>query len=315
MLSGVTPYDIGFEYGLSRWPEGSNNVVGQIFYVKPNTDAMNIGLKRGEYFSKINGIKLNTTNYSDLLSGDETSLTISFSDSKDGATTDKTVKRIANYAENPVFLHKVFNESGHKIGYLVYNFFASGSSDKDNSYDKQLNDVFGYFKNENITELVLDLRYNSGGSMNSATLLASMIVPDLNTKNVFTRLKFNSLYEDYIVSNHGEEELIDRFRNKLGTKEKINNEAINNVGKSIQKLYVLIGKWTASASELVINGLEPYMKNKIVLVGNITVGKNVGSITIYEDDKPNNKWGMQPIVLTFLIKMGKPILQAVLNPI
>ena len=62
-LSGITPYDIGFEYIGYRKAEGSTEILGQIAYVKPKTNAEAIGLKRGDYFTKVNGITLNTTNW------------------------------------------------------------------------------------------------------------------------------------------------------------------------------------------------------------------------------------------------------------
>ena len=303
-LSGVTSYDIGFEYVGYRKAEGSTEVIGQIAYVKPNTDAERMGLKRGVYFTKVNGEALNTTNWRNLLSRDETSATIAFAstfeNAKIGATTNKTVKKMTNYAENPVFFNEVFEVNGHKIGYLVYNFFASGPTQGDYSYDKKLNDVFGKFKSAGITELILDLRYNNGGSMNSATLLGSMIVPGLNANNVFTKLEYNSWVQAELIKEYGEDALIDKLRDKLDT-----GEAINNVGDAIQKLYVLKGNWTASASEMVINGLKPYMQGKpVFLIGIPTVGKNVGSFSIYEKDDPKNKWGMQPIVLRYFNKEG-----------
>jgi C-terminal processing protease CtpA/Prc len=307
LLQGVTPYDVGFEYvGYSK-DEKSTDVLGQIAYVKPNTDAEKIGLKRGDFFTKVNGTTLNTSNWRNLLSGSETSVTITFINMKTGITTNKTVKKEANYAENPVFFNDVYEVDGHKIGYLVYNFFAAGPTQNDYSYDKKLNDVFGSFKSAGITELVLDLRYNSGGSMNSATLLASMIVPNLNTNDIFTQLEFNSLVQPLLIEEYGEDEIIDKLRDKLNTAKGGENsgEAINNAGGSIQKLYVLTGRWTASASELVINGLEPYMPGKIFLIGTTTVGKNVGSISLYEEKDPKNKWGMQPIVLRYFNKDGK----------
>ena len=300
MLSGVTPYDIGFEY--VGYLINATDVIGQIAYVKPDTDAEKIGLKRGDYFTKVNGTTLNTTNWRNLLSGNETSVIITFYDINTGVTTDKPVKKIANYAENPVFFDKVYEKDGHKIGYLVYNFFASGTNDKNfiYIYDEKLNDAFGRFKSAGITELVLDLRYNSGGSMNSATLLGSMIVPDLDTNNIFTKLEYNSLIQMVLTMEYGEDVFLDKLRDKLET-----GEAINNVGNTIQSLYVLTGNWTASASELIINNLEPYMPDKIFLIGTTTVGKNVGSVSIYEEDDPKNKWGMLPIILRYFNKDGK----------
>ena len=298
LLSGVTPYDIGFEYVGYR--VGITDVIGQILYVKPGTDAEAVGLKRGDLFTKINGTTLNTTNWYSLLSSSETSLTITFLDIYTGATTNKTVKKIAKYEENPVYLDKVHEVNGHKIGYLVYNFFASGPTYGNFTYDKKLNDAFGRFKSEGITELVLDLRYNSGGSMNSATLLGSMITPDFNTNNIFTKLEYNPLIQEALINEYGKDVLVDKFKDKLET-----GEAINNVGNTIKSLYVLTSRWTASASEMVINGLKPYMNGKpIILIGDITVGKNVGSITIFEEDDPENKWGMQPIICRYFNKDG-----------
>jgi len=299
LLQGITPYDVGFEYTYYSL-QPPIDYIGQILYVKPNTDAERIGLKRGDVFTKVNGVAVTPTNLRSLLSGSETSVTISFHDMETGVTTDKTVRKEMNYAENPVFFDNIYEVGGHKIGYLVYNFFASGPTSNDNSYDRELNEVFGRFKGAGITELVLDLRYNNGGSMNSATLLGSMIVPGLDADNIFTKLEFNSLIEKMLIEENREDELIDKFRDKLKTEE-----AINNVGGSIQKLYVLTGNWTASASELVINNLKPYMPGKIFLIGMATVGKNVGSVSIYEEDNSQNKWGMQPIVLRYFNKDGK----------
>jgi len=72
---------------------------------------------------------------------------------------------------------------------------------------------------------------------------------------------------------------------------------------NLPRLYVLTSWSTASASELVINGLKPYMD--VILIGETTYGKNVGSISIYEENDPGNKWGMQPIVVKYFNSMGK----------
>ncbi|HEX8059712.1 MAG TPA: S41 family peptidase, partial [Cyclobacteriaceae bacterium] len=78
-----------------------------------------------------------------------------------------------------------------------------------------------------------------------------------------------------------------------------------NVGSQLRdnQVYVLTGSRTASASELIINGLKPFMD--VFLVGGKTIGKNVGSITIYNENDPNNKWGMQPIVTKLLNNAGQ----------
>ena len=294
-LSGITQYDIGFEYLVYPMSETSNDVIAQIAYVKPNTDAATSGLKRGDFFTQVNGEQLNRDNWHTLLSGSETSVSITLFDIHSGITTNKTVKKMPNYAEDPLFYNNIYQINGKKVGYLVYNAFITGPTQTSNVYDKKLNDVFADFKNSGITELVLDLRYNSGGAMSSAILLGSMIAPNFSANNIFIKLGYNKLVESALVNQEGEEVLIDYMKDELSP-----GEPLNNVGSSINSLYILTSGWTASASELVINSLKPYMQGKpIILIGNTTVGKNVGSISRYEEDNPKNKWGIQPIICRF----------------
>src|SRR5690606_11498543 len=87
------------------------------------------------------------------------------------------------YAENPVYFSDVYEIETHKIGYLVYNGFYG-------NYDSQLNNVFGSFQAQGVTDLVLDLRYNSGGLISSASLLASMITGQF-TGEIFAKQQWN----------------------------------------------------------------------------------------------------------------------------
>jgi C-terminal processing protease CtpA/Prc len=82
-------------------------------------------------------------------------------------------------------------------------------------------------------------------------------------------------------------------------------EKPQNVGALLTnaRVYVLTGSRTASASELIINGLRPYMQ--VYLVGNKTLGKNMGSISLYNEEDPENTWGMQPIVTKLVNSEGK----------
>src|SRR5690606_33526134 len=66
---------------------------------------------------------------------------------------------------------------------------------------------------------------------------------------------------------------------------------------------ILTGSRTASASELVINALKPFME--VFIIGETTVGKNMGSISIYEENDPKNTWGLQPIVVKVLNSAGQ----------
>jgi C-terminal processing protease CtpA/Prc len=138
----------------------------------------------------------------------------------------------------------------------------------------------------------LDLRYNGGGSVRTATYLASMITGQYTGK-VFAKQQWNSKINDYYEKNDPNG-LRNFFTDKIGA------TAINSVNMS--KVYILTTKSSASASELIINGLKPHIN--VVQIGDVTTGKNVGSVTLYDspDLGPNNKnpkhkYAMQPIVL------------------
>jgi len=164
-----------------------------------------------------------------------------------------------------------------KVGYLVYLQFLS-------AYDNKLREVFAQFKAQGVNELVLDLRYNGGGFISSAVTLSSLIVKNLSTNNVMYRDQWNKEITDFYVARNGP-----NFFTKF-----FNNEP-NNLG-TLNRVFVLTSRSTASASELVMNSLLPYME--VIQIGQNTFGKNVGSITIQDETNPKRwQWGMQPIVL------------------
>jgi C-terminal processing protease CtpA/Prc len=173
----------------------------------------------------------------------------------------------------------------------MYNQFVS-------SYEDELNDVFANFKSESITELVLDLRYNRGGSINNCIILSSLITGQF-TGEVFSKQNWNTKLNSYWEDKN--EDLNDYFVGSLSS-----GAALNSL--NLQKIYVLTSSESASASELLINGLASHIE--VILIGDKTTGKNVGSITIYDyidndgNKNPNHKYAMQPIVLAIANSNG-----------
>lgn len=278
-IQGTTKNN-GVEFSISRRPGNPNDLFCYVRYIINNSDASTKNIKRGDIFTAVNGIELNVDNYLSLLFGSNDTYTVNFADyngttfvaNGKSASLTKTV-----LSENPILINKVITSGTHKIGYLMYNGFYS-------SYDSQLNDAFGLLKSQGITDLVLDLRYNGGGSVQTSARLASMITGQF-TDQVFSKLEWNSNNSD----NNSD---------YLFPKE-INGAAINSL--NLTKIYVLTTKGTASASELLINGLEPYIN--VVQIGDVTFGKNVASITLYDSPtfgktkrNPNHRYAMQPIV-------------------
>lgn len=286
-LNGINK-EAGFEFVLYRESADAETVVAQILYVKPASPASNAGLKRGDLITRINGTTITTTNYRDLVNELKEPHTLLYKplivdENKFAAETTVTLSTL-EYQENPNFLHTVIETGGKRIGYYVYNFFASGT---DAQYDLEMDDIFNSFKSSQITDLILDLRFNSGGSEVSSKNLASLVGAGISSSNVFFTREYNSQVTNDILTSpsFGEKYLTSNFLDKTA-----------NVGNQLsgQRVYILTSSRTASASELIINALEPYMD--VFLIGDVTYGKNVGSISIYEENDPKNKWGLQPIV-------------------
>ncbi|MBN2766904.1 MAG: hypothetical protein JXR27_11070 [Paludibacteraceae bacterium] len=313
-LHGVSEADPGFEYQLYRESDSNNNVVGVVLYNKPGTAASSV-LKRGDFFRKINGTQITIDNYSGLLAAftnSTASFTLSLAERAGEQWSEKsnvTIQKSMNYQENPVFLDTVYTVENKKIGYLVYHFFTNDNGDQSLKYDLVLNEVFGHFKEQRINELVVDLRYNSGGMMSSAVHLGSMLVPDLSADKVYSYTEYNKNFTDYFSSAEYKEEysdnpFIDNFVTNIAVQKiPATDIPVQNVGNQLSRIYFLTGRRTASASEMVINSLKPYIT--CVLVGDVTVGKNVGSTLVNDEDNKKNDWAFMPIILQYFNKDWK----------
>lgn len=159
---------------------------------------------------------------------------------------------------NPVIYHQVKN----RIGYLVYSSFSSG-------FDQELFEVFKQFKNENITDLILDLRYNGGGDVRSANLIASCIAGETCIGKTFASYRYNQERMEAL----GNKRDIEKF--SYSNYQNLNNISLSAGGLNLRRVYCLVTNNTASASELVINSLEG-IGIDVILIGNTTRGKNVG---------------------------------------
>lgn len=146
-----------------------------------------------------------------------------------------------------VSLTRVVDYDGRRVGYLFFRNFVQPSV-------AALNDAFAALKAAGANELVLDLRYNGGGQVNVAVLLGSLI-GGVRTNG---QVMFNQVHNDKIGPQYNE---TTRFTSQA--------QAL-----TLDRLFVIATRSTASASELIINSLRPYMP--VVIVGDSTYGKPVG---------------------------------------
>lgn len=293
---------LGFNYGFIGF-QNSNDIVGYARYIIPNSPADDAGLQRLDLFTKVDGTDLNTSNYKELLS-DNSSHTLTLAtieETPQGVTFQDSIQKTIQseqVIENPIYLSTVIDTNSINVGYMMYNAF------QDNSH-QDLNDTFADFENQNIDELILDLRYNGGGAVLTSQLLSSMI-SGLGSSNKFAEFSYNQKRSDQnesvfffdevpLQNSQGEFE-----RNNQG--EFVNTEPMNDLG--LNKVYVLTSGGTASASEALINSLSPYID--VTIIGTQTVGKDEGSLTLYDapepyldkdEANPDHKKAIQPIVL------------------
>lgn len=289
-LSGVQ-MEAGYDYSLTWTDLTQQKIVGIINYIKPDSPASGTDLKRGDIFSAINGISLTIDNYNDLTNALSNPHTLGIIELGNGLEPVKTISlSVVKYEENPVLLDTIYNIAGKKIGYLVYNFFAEDKGDNSITYTKELNNIFGKFQTFGINELILDLRYNSGGALTTSSELASMISNRGGTDE-FCIMQYNKIVDEALKKEADDYNKY-YFADHLGQ-----NTPVNKLTE-LNRVFVITSQRTASASEVLINGLKAYMD--VILIGTVTYGKNVGSITIYEEDKEKqktNKWGMQPVIV------------------
>ena len=295
-LSGISQ-TTGMEFGLVRYANNSSNVFGYVRYVLPQTDADTQGVTRGMIFTRIDGIQLTDTNFRDLLFSQNTSFTMELADYNDGdpianGTTISLTK--SQIQENPVHKVTTIEEGAHKVGYLMYNQFNE-------DFDSELNSAFGFFQSENITDLIIDLRYNGGGRTSSALWMGSMVTGQFNGQ-LFSRERWNQKVLDALDNNLFINNFTDEIENRDQNGVLQLQETINSL--NLNRVYFITTERTASASELVMNSLAPYID--VYSVGTTTTGKVNGSITLYDSDNflrtgdnlnPNHTWAIQPLVV------------------
>lgn len=294
----------GFSYGVYPKDAASINLVALINYVVPGSPAALAGLKRGDVITKINGKQLTSSNY-DQLTDTQMVLTLAATVTLTNSalvTTDKATTVSVTQVdidENPVAYYEKKVYGSKNIGYLVFNSFKS-------DYNDELNAAFAKMQSDGINELVLDLRYNGGGSLETAIALAQMINGSFTNKP-YIYLDFNDKHN----SNDGFEYLSDKVRvfNLVDNEPTYQREeSVNSL--ALTKIYVLVSFQTASASELTIQCLKKYIS--VTTIGENTVGKFVGSNTLYDCPTYNytsyanrstkHKWQLQPITFKYYNK-------------
>jgi len=234
----------------------------RIVQVYKNSHLYSKGVRRGWIVKKINGTDLAPI----FIAGDNAAYTLLIGPSEAGITNtflfqipdgrDSTIiDTKSSFTLNTVIHYDTLNLKSGKTGYLVLDQFIPISN-------QELATAFAFFKQENILDLIVDLRYNRGGDLGVLANMASYIAGSAKVNTPFLRLKYND--------KHTADNEIYNFRSVASP-------------LNLAKVIVICTRSTASASEDLINGLKPHMP--VICIGDTTEGKPVGMIgTSYKTD-------------------------------
>ncbi|MDJ0911509.1 MAG: S41 family peptidase [Woeseiaceae bacterium] len=207
------------------------------------------GLARGQRILELNGRTIADIQAAEGVNAvfDTSPLTFRMRET-DGTEFETTIARDI-VTIDPIPQFRIIDNGGTPVGYMELATFISTA-------DAQFNTAFATFVNAGVTDVIIDMRYNGGGLVSTAELLGDYLGGEVATNFVFSDTRFNA---DRAAANNS----LRRFA-----------EQANSV--SLVRFIVIASGNTASASELVINGLGPHAE--VVIVGDDTFGKPVGQV-------------------------------------
>lgn len=263
----------GLEFELVSDPSGTtNHTYAHVLYTLPGSPATDAGIQRGDWITSISGNRITSDNYRELQYGNGVRISLNkLINTEHGLgwqTTDTiNISPSVRMEISPFLVDSVYEMNGQKIAYLMYNEFATGPNNDgtETTYNEQMKQIFTRFKAQSPDTFILDLRYNTGGFLQCAQALGSLIAPSSAIGQDFIKLTFNDLTTPKVQSY-------------------LFSEEYASANLNLSKIYILTSSYTASASEALIYGLAPYMgAENVILLGGKTEGKNV-AMTAYKNE-------------------------------
>lgn len=285
-------------------------------FVYEDSPAAKAGLQRGDVILEYNGKSITEANLDEAYYGEKTaeySLGIWKEDGIHDAQKSVTLTPEKMYL-NPIISIKTFDVNGKKVGYLMYDSFDLESC-------KSLVEICRKFKNDGVKELILDLRYNGGGFVFTEELIASMFAPAADVKNgvLYQQEIYNDVLTEAFTKQSDENfnKTYLSFDHEYGQKGKDGymNISTEDANIGLDKIYAIVDRNTASASESLLVGLSPFVN--IVTIGQQTHGKYCTGYILGVDDiyetvpSAISKWGIYIMVATYADKDGNNLARPV----
>jgi len=242
----------GYGFGYNSDTDGNIRVT----FTYDESPLREAGIKRSWIIDKVDGEKVTSKDQlSELLGNPGVGESNTFSvHSPSGDTVEQsfTVEKIK---KNTILDSCIIEQNSNKIGYMVLNSFIENTSG-------ELYKVFQKFSQENIDEIIIDLRYNGGGMLSTANELADYVIEDNNIDEIFAQIMHNDKKEGQNNYHYFKQDSL-------------------SLNWSLPKVYFITTGSTASASEALINGLDPY--KEVYTIGKQTYGKPVGMYGFYDN--------------------------------
>ncbi|MBS1751634.1 MAG: hypothetical protein JST63_17170 [Bacteroidetes bacterium] len=265
---------ISGDFGLGIFFNSTNDL--RVSYVEPASPAAGAGIARSWRIISIDGNE--TINTEDetidrISTAVYSSSSTAFIFRRPDDTDTSITLTAATYTTQPFLLDTVYTVGSKRVGYMVYNTFLGDVTTVKNQFSA----LFSNFSSQGINDLIIDLRYNSGGYVELQNELANYLVPVAGNSGVMLTEEFNDKYSRYYDTTI--------YYAKKGSLD-------------LSRIFFITATNTASASELLINSLKPYMDVK--LVGRTTYGKPVGFFAI-----PDGDWYIFPVSFRSVNKSGE----------
>jgi hypothetical protein len=263
---------VGGDFGMNVFFFTNTDL--RVSYVEPESPAGKAGVRRSWHIKQINGDpNVNATNAAGIVQAVYQSAVGTFLFERPNTTDTTITLKAASYKERPLLFDSVYTTGANKTGYFVFNSFLGDTVEIQNEFTR----IFNKFNSEHIQDLVVDLRYNGGGYVSVQNLLANYLAPAAANHEVMLKEEFNDRYSSYNITQHF---------TKKGTLD-------------LNRLFFIVSQNTASASELLINSLMPYMNVQLIGPAS-THGKPVGFYPI-----PVFDWYIFPVSFRTVNKNGE----------
>jgi len=288
------------DYGFSVM---YNNITDlRVKYVYPGSPAAQQGLTRGCKITAVNGrtdLTYNSSNVTflnDAIFGTNASVTLTFINLANETKTATVTN--ATYTVKPILYTGIYTAGTKKVGYIVFNTFTNNAT-------ADINAAFANFATQGVSEVIVDLRYNGGGYVSTATQIINLMAPAAETGNTMFTYYYNDYLQNLTTAQRKASVLVHQplldadgkfqtfttgVNGKYATYADLDYRptSADNIEKfaksgslNLSRVYFIVGSGTASASELTINSLKPVLDVK--LIGTTTYGKPVGFFPIRID--------------------------------